>query len=105
MNKLKFIRPSLSSVLEKFRISDGHAKSDILFVLISVANDKGQEEVSVDHLLSYNNYTTRKQLEKYLDKIVKIGLFSYDESTRRYKITKRGLYYLRSYAVTGMDIF
>ena len=105
MNKLKFIRPSLSSVLEKFRISDGHAKSDILFVLLSVANDKGQEGVSVDHLLSYNNYTTRKQLEKYLDKIVKIGLFSYDESTRRYKITKRGLYYLRSYAVTGMDIF
>jgi hypothetical protein len=41
--------------LEKFRIADGHAKSDILFVLLSVANDKGQEGVSVDHLLSYTN--------------------------------------------------
>jgi predicted transcriptional regulator len=61
--------------------------------------------VGVDYLLSCKNCTTRKQLEKYLDEIVKIGLFSYDETTRRYKITKRGLYYLRSYAVTGMDIF
>jgi hypothetical protein len=43
MNKLKIIRPSLSSVIEKFRISSRHAKNDILFVLLSAANDRGQK--------------------------------------------------------------
>lgn len=99
-------RSGHSAVQEQFRMSGRIAKNDIFFILLSAGNDKGQEGVSVDHLLSCNNnYTTRKQLEKYLDEIVKTGLFSYDESIRRYKITKRGSYYLRSYAVTGMDLF
>src|SRR5687767_13730214 len=65
-------RPGLSSALEKFRTLGGHAKNDIFFMLLSTANDKGQEGMSVDHLLSCNNYTTGKQLVKYLDEIVKI---------------------------------
>jgi len=98
-------RPGLSSVQKKLRILGGYPKNEIFLVLLSAANDKGQEGISVDHLISCNNYTTRKQLENYLYEIVKKGLFSYDKSTGRYKITKKGLYYLRSYAVTGMDLF
>ena len=99
-------RSGHSAVLDQIGIlGSGVTKNDIFFILLSAANDKGQEGVSVDHLLSCNNYTTRKQLEKYLDEIVRTGLFTYDESNRRYRITKRGSYYLRSYAVTGMDLF
>ena len=78
--------------------------NEIFFILLSAANDNGQEGVSIDRLLSCNNYTARKQLEKYLDEIVNMGLYSYDELTRRYKITKRDLYFLRLYAVMGMNI-
>jgi predicted transcriptional regulator len=74
------------------------------FILLSAANDNSQEGVSIDHLLSSNSYSTRKQLEKHLDEIVNMGLYSYDESTRRYKITERGLYFLRLYIVAGTNI-
>jgi predicted transcriptional regulator len=77
--------------------------NDIFFILLSAANDNGQKGVSIDHLSS-NRYSTRKQLEKHLDEIVNMGLYSYDESTRRYKITERGLYFLRLYVVAGANI-
>ena len=47
--------------------NQGEVENDIFFNLLSAANDKGQEGVSIDRLLSCDNYTARKQLEKYLD--------------------------------------
>jgi predicted transcriptional regulator len=79
--------------------------NNIFFILLSAANDNGQKGVSIDYLLSSISYSTRKQLEKDLGEIVNMGLYLYDESTRRYKITERGLYFLRLYAVAGANIF
>jgi len=80
-------------------------EDDIFFNMLSAANNSGEEGISVDHLLSHNYSTTRRQLEKYIDEIVNTGLYSYDELTKRYKITKRGLYFLKLYAVRGMEFF
>ena len=82
-----------------------HTKNDILFILLSVANDNSTEGVTISRLQLCNKYTTRQQLVRYVDELVNKGLYSFDELTRRYKITRRGLYYLRSYAVTRMNIF
>jgi hypothetical protein len=84
-----------------------HPENDIFFILLSEANKSGQEGISMNELsiLINDSHISNETLENYLNKIIGIEIFTYDESTGRYKITKRGLYYLRFYAVTGIDIF
>lgn len=84
-----------------------HPENDIFLTLLSAANNNGQEGININQLsiLLSDNYTSKEKLEMHFNKIMDMDLLSYNESTGRYKITKRGLYYLRFYAVTGMNIF
>lgn len=84
-----------------------HPENDILFTLLSEANKSGQEGISINQLsiLVSDSHISEETLELHLNKIMGMDLFRHDESTKRYKITKRGLYYLRFYAVAGIDIF
>jgi hypothetical protein len=84
-----------------------HPENDTFLTMLSAANDSSQEGISINQLLilESDNCTSKEKLEMHLNKIMDMDILSYDESTKRYKITKRGLYYLRFYAVTGMDIF
>jgi hypothetical protein len=84
-----------------------HPENDTFLTMLSAANDSSQEGISISQLsiLLSDNYTSKEKLEKHLNKIMSMDLLTYNESTKKYKITKRGLYYLRFYAVTGMDIF
>lgn len=84
-----------------------HPEDNTFLTILSAANDGGQEGISITQLsiLVSNNHTSEEKLEMHLNKIMDMDILSYDESTERYKITKRGLYYLRFYAVTGIDIF
>src|SRR5919106_228503 len=78
-------------------------KTTLFLTILSAANDCGQEGISITQLsiLVSNNHTSEEKLEMHLNKIMDMDILSYDEST---EITKRGLYYLRFYAVTGIDI-
>jgi len=84
-----------------------HPENDIFLTLLSAANNNGQEGININQLsiLLSDDYTSKEKLEMHFNKIMDMDLLSYNESTGRYKITKRGLYYLRFYAVTGMNIF
>ncbi len=84
-----------------------HPENDIFLTLLSAANNNGQEGININQLsiLLSDNYTSKEKLEMHFNKIMDMDLLSYNESTGRYTITKRGLYYLRFYAVTGMNIF
>jgi len=84
-----------------------HPENDIFLTLLSAANNNGQEGININQLsiLLSDNYTSKEKLEMHFNKIMDMDLLSYNESTGRYKITKRGLYYLRFYAATGMNIF
>ena len=81
-------------------------ENDTFLTILSAANDSSQEGISINQLLilESDNYASKEKLEMHLNKIMDMDILSYDESTKRYKITKRGLYYLRFYAVTGIDI-
>jgi len=84
-----------------------HPENDIFLTLLSAANYNDQEGININQLsiLLSDNYTSKEKLEMHFNKIMDMDLLSYNESTGRYKITKRGLYYLRFYAATGMNIF
>ena len=84
-----------------------HPENDIFLTLLSAANNNGQEGININQLsiLLSDDYTSKEKLEMHFNKIMDMDLLSYNESTGRYKITKRGLHYLRFYAVTGMNIF
>lgn len=84
-----------------------HPENDIFLTLLSAANNNGQEGININQLsiLLSDNYTSKEKLEMHFNKIMDMDLLSYNESTGRYTITKRGLYYLRFCAVTGMNIF
>lgn len=82
-------------------------EKDSILTNFSSANDSSREGISINQLsiLASDNYTSTEKLEMHLNKIIEMGMLSYEESTKRYKITKRGLYNLKFYAVTGIDIF
>ena len=98
-------RSSYSQLWKQFKFLDRHVRSDAFFILLSAAYDKAQGGASIDYLLSRNDCTKAIQMDKYLDRVVKLGLLRYDKSIKKYNITKRGLFYLRLYALTAMDIF
>lgn len=79
-------------------------ENDTFLSILSAANDSSQEGISIILILVSDNYTSKEKIEMHLNKIMNVDILSYDESTKRYKITKKGLYYLRFYAVTGIDI-
>jgi predicted transcriptional regulator len=70
------------------------SRTEIAAQILQAAND--YNEITKTKII-YVAFLSYKQLQEYLPPLIQNGLLEYLEGTKRYKITKKGLNFLKMY--------